>query len=472
VGSVEQGSVIAGRYRLERLLARGGMGSVWVARHTQLDAVFAIKFITPDASTSSDARVRFEREAKALAQIKSPNIVQVHDYGIEGDAPFIVMELLNGEDLSSRIKREGRLSLRATAAILLQLSKGLQRAHKAGIVHRDLKPGNIFLARQDDDEDDIVKILDFGIAKHMGSVEEATRTGVLIGSPHYMAPEQVRSSKHVDHRADLWAVGVILFRCITGRLPFIGSEIGDLIVRICVDPLPEPSAVAPDLGPEIDRFFQRALERDPEKRFQSVRDLTMEFLMAAGVRADSGDWLDTRSTRTPGPGPSSSAGDKPTEVSISDRTTAVREATPSGASITAPRSSGPSRDPRALAGAAPALEGPYSGRATPGHRGRRALTAASVAILAIAIFAGGMLFRSSKDAPEAAAGPEISSAASAAAILSASPPALPAAPSAAPTTVATASAVPTPSPTPSPTAKPQAPKPAPKGRTKANPAFL
>jgi serine/threonine-protein kinase len=155
-------TVIAGKYRLERELASGGMGAVWVGRHLQLDAPVAVKFMSPVLPQLADARARFAREARAAAKVRGPHVVQVLDHGVDGDVPYIVMELLEGEHLGDRLKRERRLSLRAAASIGVQVGKALGRAHKAGIVHRDLKPANIFLARLDEDEE-VVKILDFGI---------------------------------------------------------------------------------------------------------------------------------------------------------------------------------------------------------------------------------------------------------------------------------------------------------------------
>ncbi len=286
---IEEGSVFAGRYRLERALARGGMGSVWVAQHTQLDVQLAVKFMDPTFAASGDARARFEREAKAAAKLQSPNVVQVHDYGVEDGTPYIVMELLVGEDLGDRLKRERRLSLRATAEIVTQVAKALRRAHEEKIVHRDLKPGNIFLARNQDDV--IIKVLDFGIAKaRMSTDGEVTKTGTLIGSPHYMSPEQARGGKNLDHRSDLWSLAVIMFRAVTGHLPFPGDEIGEVILAICADPIPTPSQLAPDLSPAVDAFFERALARDPAERFQSAREMAEAFaaVSAGGPLVASG----------------------------------------------------------------------------------------------------------------------------------------------------------------------------------------
>jgi len=279
---LERGSIIARRYRLERPLARGGMGSVWVARHLQLDLDLAIKFMTPENAASADGRQRFEREARASAQLRTPNAVQVYDYGVEGDTPYIAMELLEGEDLEVRLQREGRLSLPATQVIIQQVCKALRRAHEVGFVHRDLKPANIFLAREAGEE--IVKVLDFGLAKALGPIQagKATKTGTLLGTPHYMSPEQVRRRKEIDQRSDLWSLGVIAFRCVTGQLPFPGDELGDVLVEICTDPIPFSSQIAPDLGPVLDPFFARALRREPEERFQSAQELADAFAAILG----------------------------------------------------------------------------------------------------------------------------------------------------------------------------------------------
>jgi len=287
MSAIKEGRVIAARYKLERPLARGGMGSVWIARHLHLESTLAIKFIESKLAQLPEARGRFEREAKVAAQLQGPNLVQIHDYGIDDDTPYMVMEYLQGEDLCARLNRETRLSFEVTAEIVVQVARALRRAHEAGIVHRDLKPGNVFLVRGEDDDEEIVKVLDFGLAKipRSNAPDEMTKTGTLLGSPRYMSPEQARAMKNIDHRSDLWSLAVIAFRAITGALPFPGEEIGDVLLKICAEPAPAPTSIDATLSPAIDRFFERAFEHDPAKRFQSARDFSRAFLLATIGRA-------------------------------------------------------------------------------------------------------------------------------------------------------------------------------------------
>ena len=277
------GAVVGGKYRIERALARGGMGSVWIARHAQLGNAVAIKFLDASFAASAAHRARFEREARAAANLKSPHVVQVFDYGFEDSDPYIVMELLEGEDLGQRLHRVRRMSLKDTAKALAQVGKALKKAHEAGFAHRDLKPANLFIAKVDDDE--VMKILDFGIAKEQhAALGDATRTGEVIGSPHYMSPEQVRAEKDLDHRTDLWSMGIILYRMLTGALPFPGDQLGPVLAKILTEAVPPPSSAAPDLPPTMDGFFTRALARDKNQRFQSIQEMVEAFQAAAGGR--------------------------------------------------------------------------------------------------------------------------------------------------------------------------------------------
>jgi len=281
---LEPGVVVADRFRLVRPLGKGGMGAVWVAHHTGLDTECAVKFIHEEAARSPELRARFEREARSAAQLRSPHVVQILDHGVWEGTPYIAMELLEGEDLSKRLRRRRPRALepREVVAIAAQVSRALTRAHAAGLVHRDLKPANIFLVRDDDRE--IAKVLDFGVAKSTSvgtsmSTDGDTKTGAILGTPFYMSPEQARGNRDVDHRADLWALAVVVYQCLTGKLPFRSDALGDLLVKIIIEPLPVPSAVA-TVPAGFDLWWTRAVNRDITQRFQSAKELSEALGMA------------------------------------------------------------------------------------------------------------------------------------------------------------------------------------------------
>jgi serine/threonine-protein kinase len=282
--------LVAGKYQLVRLIGRGGMGTVWEGRHSSLGTRVAIKFIDSEYADSHEARSRFDNEARAAATIQSKHAIQIFDHGVTEDGkPYIVMEMLVGEPLDGRLERTGKMSLEETARILRQVGRALSRAHERGITHRDLKPENIFLVRTPDDDDEIAKVLDFGIAKfkktdgQSAGLTSSTKTGAVLGTPFYMAPEQARGLRDLDHRVDLWAMGIIAFRCTCGVLPFEGVSVGDLLVKICTTPAPVPSSIIPSLPPAFDAWFLRALEKDPARRFQSALELTDALANAAGL---------------------------------------------------------------------------------------------------------------------------------------------------------------------------------------------
>jgi serine/threonine-protein kinase len=280
------GLVVADRFRLVRPLGKGGMGAVWLAHHISLDMPCAVKFIHDEAAQSAELRSRFEREARAAARLRSTHVVQILDHGVWQGAPYIAMEHLDGEDLAHRLHRRGTLSPRETLVIAGQVGHALTKAHAAGLVHRDLKPSNIFLVR--DEDRDIAKVLDFGVAKFTdGGLDGSTASGAILGTPFYMSPEQARGSKSTDHRSDLWALAVVIYRCVTGHLPFRGDAMGDLFVKIIVEPLPVPSAVA-EVPPGFDAWWARAASRDPAQRFQSARELTDALGPALGVSVPDG----------------------------------------------------------------------------------------------------------------------------------------------------------------------------------------
>lgn len=271
---LEAGRVLSDRYRLVRPLGQGSQGAVWIADHLALNTHVAVKLIDPELAKREDARERFKREATAAAQLRSAHVVQIMDHGIDEGQPFIVMELLEGEDLFERLDKRGRLSLRETSKIITQVCRALARAHAAGIVHRDLKPENVFLCNNDDEE--IVKVLDFGVAKVTDPAKatmQKTGIGTLIGTPHYMSPEQVKGVSEVDARTDLWAIGVIAYQCVVGDLPFDSEGVGDLLIKISIGDPPVPSKVFPGASPVFDTWFAKACDRDRTKRFQSAREL-------------------------------------------------------------------------------------------------------------------------------------------------------------------------------------------------------
>jgi eukaryotic-like serine/threonine-protein kinase len=279
---VKAGTVIAGRYRLVAPLSRGGMGSVWRAEHLSLGSPIAVKLIDADLVEHDEPRARFEQEARAAAALRSPNVVQILDHGVDKELPFIVMELLDGESLAARLHRLGSIPAAHLVRIFQDVARAIKKAHDLGIVHRDLKPDNIFLVKNEDQE--IAKILDFGIAKAqnpLGEWKGGTRTGALIGTPQYMSPEQAQGLS-VDKSCDLWALGVIAFECLCGRLPFPSEKPGELILQICVRPIPVPSQVA-RVTPRFDVWFARACQRDPAARFTSARELADTLAEVLGL---------------------------------------------------------------------------------------------------------------------------------------------------------------------------------------------
>jgi|HubBroStandDraft_6_1064221.scaffolds.fasta_scaffold56296_2 hypothetical protein len=283
------GAMVGGKYRLDALIGEGGMGSVWAATHLGLNQAVAIKFVSKEFVKSAEALRRFDSEAKAAAALKSRHVVQVFDTGTLADeTPYIAMELLHGESLQTRVHRGGPVPLGEAVEILQQCCRALSRAHAAGIVHRDIKPDNIFLAQSNDDDAYVVKILDFGVAK-MGSggneqgSQGATRTGAVLGTPLYMSPEQARGLKTIDHRTDLYSLGLVGYTMLTGNLAFSSESFGDLLLQICTAPLPPLAAGAPWLPPTMEAWFARACAREPQERYASAQEFADGLRAAAGM---------------------------------------------------------------------------------------------------------------------------------------------------------------------------------------------
>jgi serine/threonine protein kinase len=283
--AVSAGHVLVGRFRLETKLGSGGMGTIWRAQHLVLNAPVAVKVIDRTAVPDEETLARFMREAQSAAALRSPHVVQILDYGVDGKVPFMAMELLEGENLAQRIKRVKRLTPHDTARVLSHIGRAMGRAHEAGIVHRDLKPENVFLVKNEDEE--IAKVLDFGVAKveqHSLAEGTRTRTGSILGTPFYMSPEQAQGNRTVDSRTDLWAMGVIAFECLTGKRPFYSDGLGDLVLAICVRDIPQPSDVA-SVPIGFDAWWNRAVARDPEKRFQTAKELVDSLREALGIES-------------------------------------------------------------------------------------------------------------------------------------------------------------------------------------------
>jgi serine/threonine-protein kinase len=278
------GEIVAKRYRLDEELGRGGMGVVWAATHVVTRRRVAIKFLRARSELETDHRRRFLREARAASAVDHPNVVSVLDvFELDDETPVIVMELLVGETLRQRLTRGGRIPLGTAAAITLQVARAVGRAHALGIVHRDLKPENIFLTRAGADP---VKVLDFGIAKLLGrdgdekESDSLTGTGATLGTPAYMAPEQVLGEKDIDPRADIWALGVILYECLAGVRPLRGSGLGQVVMTLATEGVAPLDKVQPDLPREVTELVMRMLERQRERRpqtLESVQELLSRF---------------------------------------------------------------------------------------------------------------------------------------------------------------------------------------------------
>jgi serine/threonine-protein kinase len=274
---VTEGQILAGKYRVEKVLGSGGMGFVVAAWHLELEQRVAVKFLHPLAMERADTAERFRREARSAAKIRSEHVARVIDVGImDGGVPYMVMEYLEGNDIADEMQRVGMLPLADAVDFVLQAIEALAEAHAAGIVHRDLKPANLFIARRADGSR-IVKVLDFGISKSLlgASLAELslTRTSTLIGSPLYMSPEQMRSAKDVDTRTDIWSLGVILYEMITGRPPYTGDSIPALCASLLNDTPVSMRLLRADVPPLLEEAVVHCLAKDREHRFSSVSEL-------------------------------------------------------------------------------------------------------------------------------------------------------------------------------------------------------
>ena len=284
VAGLHSGLRVSDNLRLVRPLGGGGMGRVWVAHNQMLAADVAIKFIDPEVATKVPAAMkRFRREAHLMANVRSPHVVQTFDHGVMGDGtPYIVMELLEGEDLEGRLERAGPLSLAEVSILVAQVAEVLTRAHELGVVHRDIKPANLFLIKSS--YPIYVKVLDFGIAKPPPTLDASavTATGEVMGTPAYMSPEVLTAPENANAQVDMWALAVTAYQALTGRMPFWSISIGTMCRLIALGQFTPASEARPGLSNTLDAWFARAFAVDPSARFRSAES------MAAHLRAHAG----------------------------------------------------------------------------------------------------------------------------------------------------------------------------------------
>ena len=314
---VLDGDVVAGKYRVDGVIGRGGMGVVLAATHLDLGTRVALKFLRAEDSANEAALERFRREARAGGQLRSEHAVRIFDVGSLPDgAPYLVMELLEGADLAGVLEASSGLALEDIVDWILQACDAIAEAHAAGIVHRDLKPRNLFLARRPSAEAQ-VKVLDFGIAKLLPGRgdPELTRSSEVLGSPVYMAPEQLRASRDVDARTDIWALGVILYELVTGRRPFVGESMSQVTASILEDTPPAVRDLRHDAPDELGRIIVRCMAKEPAARFASIAELRAALLslrtltprarggtvdyVSSGTAPTSLSWADTEPVRPP-----------------------------------------------------------------------------------------------------------------------------------------------------------------------------
>ncbi len=287
---IHTGDVLAGKYRVTRILGSGAMGVVVAAHHEQLDTKVAMKLLLPELVGNATALARFSREAKAVAKLTNEHVARVLDVGtLESGLPYIVMEYLEGEDLASRVARDGPLPIEQAVEFVVHACVAVAEAHGFGIIHRDLKPANLFCVRRPDDLLS-VKVLDFGISRVIATGEAPEQFAVtknleVIGSPLYMSPEQMKSSRHADAQSDVWALGVILYELLSGQVPFMGESETDIAIQVASQPPRSLVGFRPDVPPALEAVVLKCLEKDKARRYVNVADLATDLVPFAPPRA-------------------------------------------------------------------------------------------------------------------------------------------------------------------------------------------
>jgi serine/threonine-protein kinase len=285
---IQVGDVVAGKYRVDRLLGEGGMGIVVAATHVQLDERVALKFLRPSVASNPEVVQRFIREARAAVKVRSEHVARVLDVGtLEAGTPYMVMEYLDGQDLSQTIASRGPLPVGETVTYVLQACEAVAEAHSLGIVHRDLKPANLFLARRPNGRP-IVKVLDFGISKVASTADNPalTKAAAMMGSPSYMSPEQMVAASSVDVRADVWALGVVLYELLTGKLPFVAETMPELVGMILQNGYTPTAALRPDVPPGLQAAIDGCLQKDRVHRYRNVAELAAGIVPFGPPRSD------------------------------------------------------------------------------------------------------------------------------------------------------------------------------------------
>ena len=275
------GLTLAGRYLVEAPLGEGGMAVVYRARHTLVDRPVAVKIMNKNLASDKGLRERFRREAKNAAALAHPNIIEIFDYGETDDgAPFLVMELLRGETLHDRLQLSGAIPTELAIQIMEQILSALHSAHECGIIHRDLKPDNVFLTEERGEL--MAKLLDFGVSKNLvdDNTMSLTRTGAVVGTPYYLAPEQARGDRMMDRRVDIWAAGVVMYESLTGMLPFNADNYNALLVKILQQRPVPPSRIRPTLPPALEAVIMTAMAHDADERYATAEEM-LEALASA-----------------------------------------------------------------------------------------------------------------------------------------------------------------------------------------------
>ena len=407
------GETIAERYRLDGRLGEGGMGIVYAATHTVTRKRVALKVLRADYAADSNTRQRFLREARAASAVRHPNVVQIHDVlELPGGVPAMVMELLEGETLAHKLDRDGPLDVGALVQFMLPVLSAVGTAHALGIVHRDLKPENIFLARTHDGRVD-VKVLDFGIAKLTATEGDAARsggltgTGSMLGTPFYMSPEQSFGEPDIDHRADIWSLGVIFYECLAGERPTQAENIGQILKIVMTDAIVPLSQRVPGLPPEVTRLVGRMLQRERSARPADLREL-VEILVPFAPAPEVPSFGAPRTPLTPSMLPSHSP-----RASTFDSGPGA-DGAPESAGYDDTVEEPPSRAARDVAVTAGALSRPTGG----GGRQRRPAYLAVASVVAVAAAVGFWRIRSDSptppSSPAAASTPDVPHVASAA----------------------------------------------------------